>query len=227
MATDDLRHPAPVAFYNDPKVRSVVYQLLLVADRRSAGLLAAANAIDQSCAARTSRPDFGFWNQTAGFDISQTLIHYTSTTATYGRAFWVGLLNTLAGRWIRHRLCDRARLHHRHRAAVEELARRARCRRLRRDDPQHPAAAAASVLVQRCAQDAAGFARQHPHSGRRLSQQPRSDGAGAGLRGPALSRSRSRSPSRSSRSSVSAYGRAGDRSARASRRRCSLSDSGC
>ena len=37
---------------------------------------------------------FGFWDNTAGFDISQTLIDY-STTSTYGRAFWVGLLNTL------------------------------------------------------------------------------------------------------------------------------------
>jgi len=38
---------------------------------------------------------FGFWNQIAGFDISQTLIDYSSSTSTYGRAFWVGLCNTL------------------------------------------------------------------------------------------------------------------------------------
>src|SRR5262252_8600171 len=38
---------------------------------------------------------FGFWNKTAGFDISQTLIDYSSSTSTFGRAFWVGLLNTL------------------------------------------------------------------------------------------------------------------------------------
>jgi general L-amino acid transport system permease protein len=37
---------------------------------------------------------FGFWNITAGFDISQHLISYDATS-TYGRAFWVGLLNTL------------------------------------------------------------------------------------------------------------------------------------
>ena len=37
---------------------------------------------------------FGFWDNTAGFDISQTLIEYQATS-TYGRAFWVGLLNTL------------------------------------------------------------------------------------------------------------------------------------
>jgi len=38
---------------------------------------------------------FGFWNNTAGFDISQTLISYSASTSSFGRAFWVGLLNTL------------------------------------------------------------------------------------------------------------------------------------
>ena len=38
---------------------------------------------------------FGFWNNTAGFDISQTLMPYSSSTSTFGDAFWVGLLNTL------------------------------------------------------------------------------------------------------------------------------------
>ncbi len=38
---------------------------------------------------------FGFWNNTAGFDISQTLIGYSASTSTFGRAFWVGFLNTL------------------------------------------------------------------------------------------------------------------------------------
>jgi len=38
---------------------------------------------------------FGFWNNTAGFDISQSLIPYSAVTSTFGRAFWVGLLNTL------------------------------------------------------------------------------------------------------------------------------------
>ena len=37
----------------------------------------------------------GFLNNTAGFDISQTLIDYSPSTSTFGRAFLVGLLNTL------------------------------------------------------------------------------------------------------------------------------------
>jgi len=36
----------------------------------------------------------GFWDETAGFAINQSLIDY-SALSTYGRAFWVGLLNTL------------------------------------------------------------------------------------------------------------------------------------
>src|ERR1700689_3971991 len=38
---------------------------------------------------------FRFWDNTAGFNISQTLIAYSASTSTFGRAFWVGLLNTL------------------------------------------------------------------------------------------------------------------------------------
>ena len=38
---------------------------------------------------------FRFWNNMAGFDISQTLISYSPSTSTFGQAFWVGLLNTL------------------------------------------------------------------------------------------------------------------------------------
>src|SRR6476660_4729111 len=94
MATDDLRHPAPVAFYNDPKIRGVFYQLLLILIVGLLIYIAATNAIDHLRQAHIAS-GFGFWGQTAGFDISQTLIPYTSTTGTYGRAFWVGLLNTL------------------------------------------------------------------------------------------------------------------------------------
>jgi len=51
------------------------------------------NAIENLRRARIAS-GFEFWNFTSGFDISQTLIDYSSTS-TYGRAFWVGLINTL------------------------------------------------------------------------------------------------------------------------------------
>ena len=86
--------PAPVPFYNNPKVRSVVYQIALCTVVFLLVYGAISNAIENLQRARIAS-GFGFWNNTAGFDISQTLIEYTSQASTYGRAFWVGLLNTL------------------------------------------------------------------------------------------------------------------------------------
>jgi general L-amino acid transport system permease protein len=86
--------PAHVPFYNNPKVRSVVYQIALCAVVFGLVYGAINNAIENLQRARIAS-GFGFWNNTAGFDISQTLIEYTSQASTYGRAFWVGLLNTL------------------------------------------------------------------------------------------------------------------------------------
>jgi general L-amino acid transport system permease protein len=86
--------PAQVVFYNDPKFRSIAYQLVLCAVVAFLVYGAARNAIDNLARANIAS-GFGFWNETAGFDISQTLIEYTARGSTYGRAFWVGLLNTL------------------------------------------------------------------------------------------------------------------------------------
>ena len=55
----------------------------------------AAYNVAQNLARAHIASGFGFWNNTAGFDISQTLIDYSASTSTFGRAFWVGLLNTL------------------------------------------------------------------------------------------------------------------------------------
>ena len=85
--------PARVPFYNDPKVRSIAYQVALCAIIAFLVWGAASNAIDNLKKANIAS-GFGFWNQTAGFDISQSMISY-SNLSTYGRAFWVGLLNTL------------------------------------------------------------------------------------------------------------------------------------
>jgi len=56
---------------------------------------AAIHNVAQNLANAHITSGFGFWNNTAGFDISQTLIDYSASTSTFGRAFWVGLLNTL------------------------------------------------------------------------------------------------------------------------------------
>ncbi|MFA6265197.1 MAG: amino acid ABC transporter permease [Pseudolabrys sp.] len=85
--------PATVPFYNDPKIRSIAYQVALCIVIAALVYGAATNAIDNLQRAHIAS-GFGFWDNTAGFDISQTLISY-SNLSTYGRAFWVGLLNTL------------------------------------------------------------------------------------------------------------------------------------
>jgi len=86
--------PPRVPLYSDPRVRSVVYQLGLAAIIAFLVWGAVSNAVDHLQKAHIAS-GFGFWNQTAGFDISQSLIPYSSTLSTYGTAFWVGLLNTL------------------------------------------------------------------------------------------------------------------------------------
>jgi general L-amino acid transport system permease protein len=90
----DVRAEPRVAFYNQPKVRSIAYQVGLCVLIGFLVYGAASNAIVNLERAHIAS-GFGFWGNTAGFDISQTLIAYDSQISTYGRAFWVGLLNTL------------------------------------------------------------------------------------------------------------------------------------
>ena len=85
--------PPKVSPLYDPRWRSAVYQIVLCLVIVWLTYSAVTNAAENLAKARIAS-GFDFWNRTAGFDISQTLIPYT-TTSTYGRAFWVGLLNTL------------------------------------------------------------------------------------------------------------------------------------
>jgi general L-amino acid transport system permease protein len=78
---------------NDPRVRSWLYQAVLLALVAWLVYAAAANAV-ANLRAQNIASGFGFLNNTAGFSISQTLLPY-SEASSYGRAFLVGLLNTL------------------------------------------------------------------------------------------------------------------------------------
>jgi general L-amino acid transport system permease protein len=104
----DVIRTAPVAeakpkvspFY-DPKVRSIVFQALLCLVILWLFYEAYSNAVENLRRAKIAS-GLGFWDNSAGFPISQTLIRYSENPATfgpafatYGRAFWVGLLNTL------------------------------------------------------------------------------------------------------------------------------------
>jgi general L-amino acid transport system permease protein len=85
--------PPRVAIYNRPKIRAVCYQLLLLAAVLWLGFEFALNAKANLHAQKISS-GFGFLDNTAGFGINQSLIPYNESD-TYGRVFFVGLLNTL------------------------------------------------------------------------------------------------------------------------------------
>ena len=86
--------PPRAAPLDDPKFRGIVYQILLCLLIALAAAAVVRN-VTENLARNRITSGFGFLDQTAGFDISQTLIDYSVQTSTYGRAFWVGLLNTL------------------------------------------------------------------------------------------------------------------------------------
>lgn len=77
----------------DPKIRGIIFQVLLVV-----ALTWLTYEIVTNTAANLKRQNiasgFGFMARTAGFDVSQSLIPYSSTSS-YARAFLVGLANTL------------------------------------------------------------------------------------------------------------------------------------
>jgi general L-amino acid transport system permease protein len=85
--------PPRVAFYNNPKFRAGVYQLVLLAVVLWFGYQFTLNA-RENLAAQKITSGFGFLENTAGFNVSQSLIPYQESD-TYGRVFVVGLLNTL------------------------------------------------------------------------------------------------------------------------------------
>ncbi len=95
MLNETERRSAPprVAFHHNPKVRAVFYQLVLLALALGVAYAFFLNA-KANLAAQNIGSGFGFLDNVAGFGVSQSLIAYNESD-TYGRAFLVGLLNTL------------------------------------------------------------------------------------------------------------------------------------
>ncbi len=81
------------AFYNRAEVRSVFFQAIVFLGLAYFFYTIYNNTLT-NMEARGIRTGFGFMGQTAGFDILLSLIPYEATD-TYGRTFFVGLLNTL------------------------------------------------------------------------------------------------------------------------------------
>ena len=92
-ATEQRRSGGGTSLLYDPRVRGIFYQVLVFAAVVASIYWIVGNTITNLQRANIAS-GFGFLNGRAGFDISQTLISYSSDS-TYGRAVLVGLLNTL------------------------------------------------------------------------------------------------------------------------------------
>ena len=89
----DIYQPPKVSFWNDPKIRSALVQVIMVL---VVGFFVY-EIVDNTITNLTKRnisTGFGFLNKSAGFDLIQTLIAYSSESS-YGRALVAGFLNTL------------------------------------------------------------------------------------------------------------------------------------
>lgn len=83
-------HPRP---WNDPKVRTLAFQTIAIAAVFWFGWTLFQNTL-ANMESRGISTGFGFLEQRSGFGIIMSLIPYDSTMS-YGRTFFVGLLNTL------------------------------------------------------------------------------------------------------------------------------------
>ena len=85
--------PTAPAFWNNPSVRALFYQIVLVGGVVALGAYLVHNTLE-NLARQGIATGFGFLNREAAFEIGESLIEY-SPSDTYGRALLVGLLNTL------------------------------------------------------------------------------------------------------------------------------------
>ncbi|ANT51254.1 amino acid ABC transporter permease [Mesorhizobium amorphae] len=95
MASQEIlrEEPSRASFINDPKVRSLVFQAVVVVVLGALVWWIVQNTIDNLQRLHIAS-GFGFLRGRAGFDISDSAIAYTSDS-TYGRAIVVGFINTL------------------------------------------------------------------------------------------------------------------------------------
>ena len=80
--------------WSDPRFRNIVWQVLII------GTVAAivwylVDNTQRNLTARRIATGFGFLDRTAGIPIGEHMISYDPAVNTYGRALWIGVLNTL------------------------------------------------------------------------------------------------------------------------------------
>jgi general L-amino acid transport system permease protein len=95
MASQEIlrEEPSRGSFINDPKIRGIFFQAVVVIVLVALVWWIVQNTIDNLTRLRIAS-GFGFLRGRAGFDISDSAIAYSSDS-TYGRAILVGFLNTV------------------------------------------------------------------------------------------------------------------------------------
>ncbi len=85
--------PAKPPFWNDPVYRALVFQAIVLIGVILIGVFLVRNTL-ANLERQGIASGFGFLGTTAGFSIGESLIEYREDNS-YGRTFWVGLLNTI------------------------------------------------------------------------------------------------------------------------------------
>lgn len=80
--------------WSDPRLRNLVWQVLILGAVAAVVWYLVANTA-RNLEARRIATGFGFLARTAGIPIGEHLIPYDPAVHTYGRAIWIGVLNTL------------------------------------------------------------------------------------------------------------------------------------
>ncbi|MEM5584895.1 amino acid ABC transporter permease [Roseibium sp. AS2] len=93
MEQDSAGAPARASLLNDPKARGLFYQVILIAALVFFGYFIVSNTIN-NLERQSIASGWGFLGNTAGFGTNQSLVEYAENS-TYGRAIFVGFLNTL------------------------------------------------------------------------------------------------------------------------------------
>ncbi|MGB6102512.1 MAG: amino acid ABC transporter permease [Pusillimonas sp.] len=91
--TPAIQAPRRRLSWNDPGVRSLIYQVLILGTVGLGVWYLVSNTL-HNLAVRNISTGFAFLHREAGFAIGESVIDYTPAD-TYGRAIWVGILNTL------------------------------------------------------------------------------------------------------------------------------------
>ncbi len=92
-AAPPVAPPAKPPIWNDPVARGIFFQIVVIAFVIGLGAFLVNNTIN-NLEKQNIASGFGFLGSTAGFSIGESLIDYEEAD-TYGRAFLVGLLNTI------------------------------------------------------------------------------------------------------------------------------------